>query len=126
MGASKNADFVSSAFGGNQKPHVRSVDRSIAQPSPDAKKVVPVEDAKASKEEIEEKRTKAIEEHTIKPSEADKDTFVSKGIHHKDTKKKKEDAEETEDKDKKEDKKEEKPEIKKEEEKSEEKDESEQ
>ena len=125
MGASKNADFVSSAFGGNQKPHVRSVDRSIAQPSPDAKEIVPVEDAKASKEEIEEKRTKAIEEHAIKPSDADKDTFVSKGVHHKDTKKKKEEAEE-EDESKKEDKKEEKPVVKKEEEKSEVEDESEQ
>lgn len=92
MGSSKNADFVSSAFGGNQKPHVRSVDRSLAQPSPDARKVEVVEDAKASKEEVVKTQTKAIEVNTEKPSDADKDTFVSKGVRHD---KKKKDKEET-------------------------------
>lgn len=79
MGASQNADYVASSLGGTGKPTVERVNRSFAQPAPEAKEVAPqAEEAKASKEEIEKKKADAIEANSTDPSPADTNTFVSK------------------------------------------------
>jgi len=84
MGASKNANFVTGAIGGelfkatklykdvegNEKP-----DRSIAQPSPEVKKIEPKEDSATASEKAE-----AIKDSEVSVKDADKEPLISKSI----------------------------------------------
>jgi len=81
MGSSKNANFVTGAFGGE---HFKSQelyrdansgkpDRSIAQPSPEVKKVEPKTDSATASEKAE-----AIKDSEVPIKDADKNPIVSK------------------------------------------------
>lgn len=83
MGSSKNANFVTGAIGGelfkaeklykdaaSDKP-----DRSIAQPSPEVKKIEPKEDSASASEKAE-----ALKGSEVSIKDADKAPFVSKSV----------------------------------------------
>lgn len=84
MGASKNANFVTGAIGGelfkasklykdvesDTKP-----DRSIAQPSPEVKKIEPKEGSTTASEKAE-----AIKDSEVPVEDADKKPLISKSL----------------------------------------------
>ena len=81
MGASKNAGHVTSNPGGSPifKPTVIQTDRSLAQPLPEAREVEPIkEEAKATAEEVKERKGTAIKDNTVVPDDGDVKAHVSK------------------------------------------------
>ena len=101
MGASQNAGHVTSNIGGSPiiKPKVTELDRSLAQPLPDARKVEPVaEETKATAEEIEARKKAALAENTTNPEEGDVDIHISTTVEEKKDENEEEDGEEQEEK----------------------------
>jgi len=99
MASSKDAGHVTSNVGGSPvfKPTVSRIDKSIAQPSPNAKEVKPLEEeAKATAEEVEKRREDAVEANTVSPEDGDVETHVSEKVEAKEAEEDTDEEEQTE------------------------------